>query len=109
MGCIEQFGKSNYKKALEYFFKALEFSEQKEIEYTLIGMLYYLESDLDNAVEYFNLAIDENDDYTSAYEGRNQAMLENHLKIIDLQESLKKIFLSLKVLKILFLLFIKAM
>ena len=39
---------------------------------------------------YFNF--DENEDYTSAYEGRNQAMLENHVKILDLQESLKKYF-----------------
>lgn len=92
LGCIEQFGKSDYEKALEYFFKALEFSKQKEVEYTLIGMVYYFEENLDDAVKYFNLAIDENDDYTSAYEGRNQAMLENHLKIIDLQESLKKYF-----------------
>ena len=50
------------------------------------------EDKLDEAVKYFNLAIDENDDYSSAYEGRNQAMLENHLKIIDLQDSLKKYF-----------------
>lgn len=92
LGCVEQFGKSNYDKALEYFFKALEKSEQKEIEYTLIGMAYYLTENLDEAVKYFNLAIDENDEYTSAYEGRNQAMLENHLKIIDLQDSLKKYF-----------------
>ena len=92
LGCIEQFGKSNYEKALEYFFKALEFSEKKEIEYTLIGMVYYFDEKLDDAVKYFNLAIDENDDYAEAYEGRNQAMLENHLKIIDLQESLKKYF-----------------
>ena len=44
-------------------------------------------NDVDN-----NLAIDENEDYTSAYKGRNQAMLENHVKILDLQESLKKYF-----------------
>ena len=36
---------------------------------------------LDEAVKYFNLAIDANDNYDKAYEGRNQAMLENHLKI----------------------------
>ena len=55
-------------------------------------MVYYLQEKLDDAVQYFNLAIDENEDYTSAYEGRNQAMLENHVKILDLQESLKKYF-----------------
>ena len=59
---------------------------------TLIGMIHYLTEELDEAVKYFNLAIDTNDDYTAAYEGRNQAMLENHLKIIDLQETLKKYF-----------------
>ena len=79
-------------KALPYFEKALEFSTSKEIEYTLIGMVYYLEDRLDEAVENFNLAIDENDSYTKAYEGRNQAMLENHVKILDLQEALKKYF-----------------
>ena len=57
-----------------------------------MGMVYYLTDRLDEAVKYFNLAIDENDDYTEAYEGRNQAMLENHLKLIDLQEALKKYF-----------------
>ena len=89
LGCIKQFNKE-YDKALEYFYKALEFSDSKEIEYTLIGMVYYLEDKLDEAVENFNLAIDANDDYTQAYEGRNQAMLENHVKILDLQEALKK-------------------
>ena len=92
LGCIEQFGNNDYEKAIEYFNKALEFSKTKEVEYTLIGMAYYLTDKLDDAVKYFNLAIDENDDYQKAYEGRNQAMLENHLKIIDLQESLKKYF-----------------
>ena len=91
LGCIEQFS-GNYDSAIKYFFKALELSDSKEVEYTLIGMAYYLTDKLDEAVKYFNLAIDENDDYSSAYEGRNQAMLENHLKIIDLQDSLKKYF-----------------
>ena len=88
---MHQFNKK-YDRALEYFEKALEFSTSKEIEYTLIGMVYYLEDRLDEAVENFNLAIDENDSYTKAYEGRNQAMLENHVKILDLQEALKKYF-----------------
>ena len=74
------------------FKKALKYSSAKEVEYSLIGMAYYLQEKLDEAVEYFNLAIDANDNYDKAYEGRNQAMLENHLKIIDLQESLKKYF-----------------
>lgn len=91
LGCIYQFRKE-YEKALEYYKKALEFSDRKEIEYTLIGIVYYIQDKLDDAVRYFNLAIDNNDDYESAYEYRNQAMLENHLKIIDLQEALKKYF-----------------
>ena len=91
LGCMHQFNKK-YDRALEYFEKALEFSTSKEIEYTLIGMVYYLEDRLDESVENFNLAIDENDSYTKAYEGRNQAMLENHVKILDLQEALKKYF-----------------
>ena len=91
LGCIEQF-KGNYDSAIEYFIQALDSSQQKEVEYTLIGMAYYLQDKLDDAVKYFNLAIDCNDDYPNAYEGRNQAMLENHLKILDLQEALKKQF-----------------
>ena len=91
LGCIEQFS-GNYERAIEYFTQALNSSKAKEVEYTLIGMAYYLQDKLDEAVEYFNLAIDINDDYPSAYNGRNQAMLENHVKIIDLQETLKKYF-----------------
>ena len=91
IGCIEQF-ENKFDSAMNYFNKALEFSENKEIEYTLIGMLYYIQDKLEEAVKYFNLAIDLNDEYTLAFEGRNQAMLENHLRIIDLQESLKKYF-----------------
>ena len=48
----------------------------------------YTSDSVDNISYVIALAIDENEDYTSAYEGRNQAMLENHLKIIDLQEVL---------------------
>ena len=90
-GCFKQ-AEGNYEEAIEFFKKALEYSYAKEVEYSLIGMAYYLQEKLDEAVEYFNLAIDANDNYDKAYEGRNQAMLENHLKIIDLQESLKKYF-----------------
>ncbi len=91
IGCFYQF-KKEYDKALEFYNQALNNSKTKEIEYTLIGIVYYLQDKLDDAVKYFNLAIDINDDYESAYEYRNQAMLENHLKIIDLQEALKKYF-----------------
>lgn len=91
LGCIEQ-AEGKYESAIEYYKKALEFSKEKEIEHTLIGTAYYFQGELDEAVKYFNLAIDENDDYEQAYEGRNQAMLENHLKLIDLQEALKKYF-----------------
>ncbi len=91
LGCINQF-KGKWNCAIRYFNMALKYSDKKEVEYTLLGMAYYLREKLDKAVEYFNLAIEKNDDYEKAYEGRNQAMLENHLKIIDLQESLKKHF-----------------
>ena len=87
-GCFKQ-AEGDYDKAIEFFKKALKFSSAHEIEYTLIGMAYYLQEKLDEAVEYFNLAIDANDNYDMAYEGRNQAILENHLKIIDLQEALE--------------------
>lgn len=89
LGCMKQF-EGDYDSAIEFYRKALEFSETQEVEYTLIGMAYYLQDKLDEAVENFNLAIDKNDNYTAAYEGRNQAMLENHVKILDLQEALKK-------------------
>ena len=91
LGCLEQF-KKNYDKAITYFTQALEFSTAKEVEYTLIGMAYYLQDKLDDSVENFNLAIDCNDNYDPAYEGRNQAMLERHINILDLQQSLKKYF-----------------
>lgn len=91
LGCLELFNK-NYKKALEYYFKAIKFSKNKELEYTLIGMVYYLQNRLDDSIKYFNNAIEENNDYEFAYNSRNQAMLESHLRIIDFQEVLKKYF-----------------
>lgn len=89
IGCALQ-SMGNNEKAIEYYFKALENSKNKEIEYTLLGTIYYQQDDFENAIKYFNLAIDANDNYEQAYEGRNQAMLENHIKIIDLQDSLIK-------------------
>ena len=91
LGCLK-FTEGNYYEAIDFYKSALKNSPSKEIECTLIGMAFYLIDDLDNSVEYFNLAIDYNDNYTQAYEGRNQAMLENHLKIVDLQDALKKYF-----------------
>lgn len=91
LGCLYQFEK-DYEKAVEYYKKALNFSIAKEVEYTLIGLVYYFQEKFDKSVEYFNLAILENDDYDKAYEGKNQAILENHLKLLDLQDSLKKYF-----------------
>ena len=93
LGCVAQAG-GDYKNAEKYYQKALKTSENKEIEYTLIGTIYYLQDDLETALEYYNKAIDINDDYNKVYEGRNQAMLERHLKVLDLQDSLirQKIF-----------------
>ena len=91
LGCVNQFS-GKWNSAIRYFNTALKYSDKKEIEYTLLGMAYYLQGKLDDAIYYFNLAIDNNDDYNPAYEGKNQAILENHLKIIDLRESLKKQF-----------------
>lgn len=91
LGCINQF-KGKWNSAIRYFNIALKYSNKKEIEYTLLGMAYYFQRKLDDAIIYFNLAIDANDDYNPAYEGKNQSLLENHLKIIDLQETLKKQF-----------------
>ena len=93
LGCIAQ-ASGDLEKAEKYYQKALEFSENKEIEYTFIGTIYYLWEDLEKALEYYNKAIDVNDNYDDAYEGRNQTLLERHLKIADLQDSLirQKIF-----------------
>ena len=91
LGCINQF-KGKWNSAIRYFKKALRYSNKKEVEYTLLGMAYYLQGKFDEALVYFNSAIENNDNYDKAYEGRNQTMLENHLKIVDLQESLKKQF-----------------
>ncbi len=87
---LEMQKKGNFDKALEYYFDALKNSSRKEIEYTLIGTIYYLKEELDSALKYFELAIEENDNYEPAYEGRNQTMLENHLKIAELQDRLIK-------------------
>lgn len=89
LGCVKQ-AEGDYSSAIEFYKKALETSLNKEIEYTLIGTAYYMEDNYEKAIKYYNLAIDINDNYDKAYEGRNQAMLENHLQILDLQDSLIK-------------------
>ena len=91
LGCINQY-KGKYNLAEKFFKKALRYSEKKEVECTLLGVLFYVQNKLDEAIKYFNLAIDSNDDYDYAYEGRNQALLENHIRISDLQDSLKNMF-----------------
>ena len=88
LGCINQFRKK-YNLAERYFKHGLEYSSNKEIEYTLLGILYYIQNKLDSAIEAFENAINVNDSYDPAYEGKNQAMLERHLQIVDLQETLK--------------------
>lgn len=87
LGCVFQ-SKNDNRNALKYYKKALEYSKNKEIEYTLIGTIYYNKDHLEKAIEYYNKAIDINDDYNPAYEGKNQSMLEKHLQILDLQDSL---------------------
>ena len=77
-----------FDEAINYYTEALKYSDKKEIEYTLIGTIYYIHNDFENALKYYNSAIEANDDYEPAYEGRNQAMLENHLMIADLQDQL---------------------
>ena len=87
LGCSMQ-SLGDFDKAIYYYEKALLYSQNKEIEYTLLGTVYYLKNDLEKAIEYYNSAINENENYDSAYEGRNNAMLERHLKIADLQDEL---------------------
>ncbi len=87
LGCIMQ-SKGNNAQALRFYTQALETSVNKEIEYTLIGTIYYNENNFEEAIKYYNLAIDVNDAYDPAYECKNQSILENHLQILDMQDSL---------------------
>lgn len=87
LGCVSQM-RGRYDQALEYYTLALKSSEHKEIEYTLIGTIYYIQDKFEEAIENYNLAIDINDNYDEAYDGRNQSMLERHVEILDLQDSL---------------------
>lgn len=87
MGCAMQ-SMLQPERAIEYYKEALKYSDKKEIEYTLLGTIYYIQNDFEEALKYYNLAIEANDNYDLAYEGRNQAMLENHLILADLQDSL---------------------
>lgn len=89
LGCVRQ-AEGNYDEAIKYYKKASEYSMNKEIEFTLIGTAYYFQDKYEEAILYYNKAININDDYEKAYEGRNQAILENHLQIVDMQESLIK-------------------
>jgi tetratricopeptide (TPR) repeat protein len=89
LGCVMQ-AKGKPEIAIKYYIQALENSKNKEIEYTLIGTVYYNENRFEEAIKYYNLAIEANDEYDSAYEGRNQSMLENHLQILDMQDNLIK-------------------
>lgn len=54
-----------------------------------LGDVCYLKGDLDKAIEYFEKAIELDDNYDEAYEARNQAMLERHLEIAEFQDDLK--------------------
>ena len=91
LGCVMQ-NIGNKEDAINYYKKALKYSDNKEIEYTLLGTIHYLDNELDDAIRYYNLAIDTNDDYDTAYEGRNQAILERHIEIVELQDLLSKQF-----------------
>ena len=87
LGCANQ-SKGNLKNALIYYKKALKYSEHKEIECTLIGTLYYSINKFEKAIKYYDLAINFNDSYDLAYDGKNQTILEKHLDILDLQDKL---------------------
>lgn len=87
LGCAMQ-SMCQPEKAIEYYKEALKYSDKKEIEYTLLGTIYYIQNNLEEALKYYNFAIEANDDYEPAYEGRNQALLENHLMLADLQDRL---------------------
>lgn len=87
LGCVFQ-SKGDNKNAIKYYLQALEASERKEIEYTLLGTVYYNEKNFEEAIKYYNLAIDANDNYDDAYEGRSQSILERHLEVLDMQDSL---------------------
>lgn len=83
-------GSKDFDECIKACEEALSYSVKKEVEYTILGTLYHSQNNFDEAIKYYNLAIEQNDNYDFAYEGRNQAMLENHLKILDLQDELIK-------------------
>ena len=87
LGCSNQ-SLGKFDEAINYYKKALKYSQNKEIEYTLLGTVFYKQNDFENALKYYNLAINTNDNYEPAYEGRNQTILENHLMLADLQDEL---------------------
>ena len=87
LGCSMQ-SLGEFNEAINYFSEALKYSDKKEIEYTLLGTVYYIQDDFENALKYYNLAIEFNNSYEPAYDGRNQTLLENHLLLADLQDEL---------------------
>lgn len=93
LGCVE-LSRGHYDNAIRFYERALINSERKEVEHTLIGMVLYLQDLYDDAIEHFNRAIDINDDFEAAYEGKNQSMLERHVQIADFQDNLIKMRLK---------------
>ena len=77
--------KQEYLEAVSYFAQISDFNDSADLMSECIRLSENAEKD-----EVYNKAIDTNDNYEQAFEGRNQSMLEKHIQIIDLQDDLIK-------------------
>ena len=79
-----------YENALDSFARALEFSEEKEFEYTYIAWSYCNLNNHIKACEMFEKAIEINPLYEPALSGRTQAIIHLHGDRLDKIEQLEK-------------------
>lgn len=80
----------DYSKALEFFNKSLEFSDEKEFEYTYIGWCLCNLNFHQKANAAFEKAIELNPLYEPALEGRTQALIHLHGERLDTVNSLNE-------------------
>ncbi len=80
----------DYSRALELFTKSLNFSTEKEFEYTYIGWCFCNLNFHQKANAAFEKAIEINPLYQPALEGRTQALIHLHGERLDRVNSLDK-------------------
>lgn len=79
-----------YETALDGFARAIEFSDEKEFEYTYIAWSYCNLNNHIKACEMFEKAIEINPLYEPALSGRTQAVIHLHGDRLDKIEQLEK-------------------